>query len=363
MKTLHARRAAVFLLLYAIAVAYGSLYPLVFHYSPNAAPLRWLPLSGRSFLLDFLLNIVFYVPLGAAAFLAFDGGAPSLFFAIATGFMLSFGIEEAQRYIPSRAADYNDLVANSLGTALGAIAAYVWQRAHRRWIPPALVRRFAPQGLVLASLWLAWNGFLLLQLVGRRPLPSGDSPLGWMPAVNEVLGVAIIAIALRPSASPFSNPAQNAPSAAGLLQPDHVRRAGRFALKNTLAPVLLLWLAVQELIPFQWGVRQDFSWLPFEGLFYVRPEIYYPILFGKLFFYTVVVWAMRFRGAAWFWSISIPLAMLAGGEWAQTYIPDRTPETTDLVLAAGGAFLLWMAAPGLSQTQRTRYTACSEVKG
>jgi hypothetical protein len=117
------------------------------------------------------------------------------------------------------------------------------------------------------------------------------------------------------------------------------------------------------LTPFQLGVRQDFSWLPFEGLFYTRPELYYPLVFGKLFFYTAVVWAMRFRGGGWFWSVLIPVAVLAAGEAAQIYIPDRTPETTDLVLMAGGALLLWMAAPGLWQTQRTGYTASSEVKG
>jgi VanZ family protein len=336
MEILYTRRAAVFLFLYVIVVIYGSLYPWMFHYSPSAAPLRWLPFSTGGFLLDFLVNVLFYVPLGAAAFLAIDAGAPGLFFAVAIGFTLSFGVEEAQRYTFSRVGDYNDIVSNSLGTAFGAIAAYAWKRAHRRWIGPALARRFAPEGLVLAGLWLAWNGFLLLPAVSRRPSPYGDSPLGWMPAVNEVLGVVIIAIALRPGIS---------------------------TMKKALGPVLLVWLAIQELTPFQWGVRQDFSWLPFVGLFYARPETYYPLVFGKLFFYTAVVWAMRSRGGGWFWPVLIPLAVLAAGEAAQIYVPDRTPETTDLVLMAGGAFLLWMAAPGLWQPQRTGYTACSEVKG
>ena len=316
MKTLYTRRGAVFLLLYMIAVVYGSLYPWVFHYNPHAAHLRWLPLSTGGFLLDFLLNIVFYVPLGAAAFLAFGGGAAGLFFAFATGFTLSFGVEQAQRYNAWRVGDYNDIVSNSLGTALGAIAAFAWKRAHRHWIRPALARRFAPEGLVLAALWLAWNGFLLLPAVSRHPSQYGDSPPRWIPAVNEVLGIVTVAIALRPGVHP---------------------------MKKALAPLFLLWLAVQELMPFQWGVRQDFSWLPFEGMLYARPEIYFPLVFGKLFFYTAVVWAMRFRGGGWFWAVLIPLAVLAAGEAAQIYIPDHTPETTDLVLMAGGAFLLWMA--------------------
>jgi VanZ family protein len=335
MKALYTRRGAVFLFLYIMAVVYGSLYPWVFHSGPYAA-LRWLSLSSGSFLLDFLANVVFYVPLGAAAFLAFGGGAAGLFFAFAVGFTLSFGVEEAQRHIISRVGDYNDILANSLGTAFGAMAAYAWKRAHRRWIPPAIARRFSPEGLVLAALWLAWNGFLLLPAASRRPLPYVDPPMGWTPAVSEVLGVVILAVALRPRPS---------------------------AIRKTLAPVLLLWVAIQGLMPFQPGVRKGFSWLPFEGLSYAQPEFYYPLVFGKLFFYAAVVWAMRFRGRGWFWPVLIPLAVLAAGEAAQIYITDRTPETTDLVLMAAGAFLLWMAGPGLWQTQRTGYTASSEVKG
>ncbi|HLH44341.1 MAG TPA: VanZ family protein [Bryobacteraceae bacterium] len=335
MKTVYARRGAAFLILYVIAVGYASLYPWEFSYTTSAPPLSWHGLSSRIFLLDSFLNIVFYAPLGAAAFVVFGGRAAGLFFAVAMGFTLSFGVEEAQRYT-SRMGDYNDIVSNTLGTAVGAFAGYAWSRTHGSGIRAAIARRAPAEGLVLAALWLTWNVFLLLPAFSRRPLPDGVFPPAWSQALNEALGAGVVAIALR---------------------------RGACFLRRTLAPALLLWLAIQELTPFQWGVRQDFSWLPFEGLFYNRPEVYYPILFGKLFFYTVVVWALRFRGTGWFWSVSAPIALLAVGEWAQTYIPERTPESTDLVLAAGGAFVLWMAAPGLPETQRSGYTACSEVKG
>jgi VanZ family protein len=324
---LHTRRAALFLTLYAAVVAYASLYPWEFHWNPHAPPLFWIPLRSRGFVLDFLLNILFYIPLGAAAFLAFDAGAVGLFIAVAAGFGLSLGIELAQRYT-LRVGDFDDLTANTLGTVLGAATSFIWKRRHLS--APAFTKRIAPDGAVLATLWIVWNAFLLLPAASRRALPKEASPLAWSSLVNECIGVFALVIALRP----------------------HRRTAGRL-----LAPALLVWLAIQELRPFRWGARQDFSWLPFESLFYSRAEVYYPLLFQKLFFYTLVVWAMRLRGVGWLSAIGIPMAVLAAGEWAQRYLPARTPELTDLVLVAGGAFLLWVAEPQHSKVEVARARA------
>jgi len=38
-------------------------------------------------------------------------------------------------------------------------------------------------------------------------------------------------------------------------------------------------------------------------------------------------------------------AIIAIGEWCQRYMPGRTPELTDLVLLAAGAFLLHCVEP------------------
>jgi hypothetical protein len=38
------------------------------------------------------------------------------------------------------------------------------------------------------------------------------------------------------------------------------------------------------------------------------------------------------------------LVVVAGGEWLQMGLPDRTPESTDLFLLAGGAVLLAIVA-------------------
>ena len=62
------RRAALFLLLYLAAILYLSLYPWTFVSNPGPTSLTWVPLDTRRAILDAFLNVVFYMPLGAAAF-------------------------------------------------------------------------------------------------------------------------------------------------------------------------------------------------------------------------------------------------------------------------------------------------------
>jgi len=52
------------------------------------------------------------------------------------------------------------------------------------------------------------------------------------------------------------------------------------------------------------------------------------------------VWILRESKLRWLWAVAIPAFILAAGEAAQRYLPGRTPESTDLVLLAAGAFLL-----------------------
>jgi VanZ family protein len=56
------------------------------------------------------------------------------------------------------------------------------------------------------------------------------------------------------------------------------------------------------------------------------------------------VWVMRRTGAPMLWAFLAPAAILAVGEFAQRYLPGRTPEITDLVLLAAGAIVLRLTA-------------------
>ncbi len=75
------------------------------------------------FLIDFLGNIVVFIPLGAAAAfaLAKKSRGTRLVAATAVGAGLSAAIELLQSAIPSRFADFDDWLLNTAGTFIGAV--------------------------------------------------------------------------------------------------------------------------------------------------------------------------------------------------------------------------------------------------
>jgi VanZ family protein len=346
-------RALIFLAVYAAAVLYICLYPWEFYWSRHTYPLMWMPLNSRNDILDFLLNIVLYVPVGAAACLALKGRAPGLLLAIPLGFGLSFAVEWTQRFTFLRVGNLDDLTSNTLGTVLGAITALAWRK---------LPRTDYGGGIVLAALWLVWNGFLMLPEFSRHALPREGSSVAWFSSMNAFAGFFALSIALTPRWVLLAILAL-APVPALIGHPlALVERllavVAALALARLIPPrdarwlglVFLLWLAFQEFEPFRFTASNDFQWLPFETLFYSDTAVYYPVVFEKAFFYTAIVWIMRFQGAShqqggWIWAVAMPGVVLAAGEAAQCWLPDRTPELTDLVLMSGGAFLLWLAEP------------------
>jgi VanZ family protein len=277
-------------LVYLCAILYLSLYPAHPGLPPMESKLMWRPILGRRELLDLILNVLFYIPLGAAACVALGQGVPAILGATLLCSLISFGVEYAQLSIPSRDADLRDLAANSFGALCGAVLAFV-----ARYLPVLPASR-----AVFSILWIAWQGFMLL----RRPWSVIDLS-------HELLGLLVLAMVFSRSVSRLS------------------------------APLLLAWLAVEELRPFRFhGPPGAFSWIPFAGWFSGSPESYYGTLGFKVFLYTAVIWVMRRSGAPMLVALLAPATILAVGEYAQRFVPGRTPEITDLVLlAAGGALL------------------------
>jgi VanZ family protein len=290
----------MFLLLYLAAILYLSLYP--WRFVPNAFPktLGWVPLDSRRTILDAVLNVVFYVPLGAAAFLSFRRrGVFAFVAALAFGSLVSFSVECAQLSIPGRVGTFTDLLSNAVGTLLGIVAALAATSAPLA----SRLRLLHSPGVLLLELWAIWQAFTLLPRYG----PAVD-------VSHEIVGLLVLALVAA-------------------------RRRFRVA-----APLLLIWLAADELRPFHFrGPPQPFWWLPFESWFVGALESYYGTFFGKLFFYTAILWVERSSGMRWIWALLVPGAILAVGEFAQRYLPGRTPEITDLFLLGAGAVLLHLS--------------------
>jgi glycopeptide antibiotics resistance protein len=80
---------------------------------------RWLDFGT----VEFLLNVAMFAPLGL--FLVLLLGRRAWWWAILFGVALTFAIEFVQQALPNRVSDPRDLVANSIGTVLGVLAALV----------------------------------------------------------------------------------------------------------------------------------------------------------------------------------------------------------------------------------------------
>jgi glycopeptide antibiotics resistance protein len=115
---------------------WGSLFPFEFHAVPAAEAVRlfWLPwLRGPATwsISDLVSNVLLFVPIGvfltaSASWLPPSGGSPRtglVVVLVVTGaFLLSAALEFAQAFVPYRTPSAVDVMAETLGAALGAAA-------------------------------------------------------------------------------------------------------------------------------------------------------------------------------------------------------------------------------------------------
>ncbi|MGC2518942.1 MAG: VanZ family protein [Burkholderiales bacterium] len=151
---------------YALLVVYASLHPFSGWRDQGLPPLAFLTAPFPRFIsaFDVTANVIGYVPFGFLAVLAVHpsmrGGA-ALAFGIACAFLLSFLLEALQLYLPSRISSNLDLLANTAGGTIGALAAAASSRHMLRdeGLQALRYRFFLPGGradlgLVLLGLWL-----------------------------------------------------------------------------------------------------------------------------------------------------------------------------------------------------------------
>jgi len=180
-------------------ILYASLYPLTGWRDSGAPPLDFL-LAGwpRWFtFFDLLTNVLAYLPLGffgvSALAPALSRGGAVLLVTLG-GIALSFAVELAQNFLPSRIPSNVDLVMNAIGTLVGGLAGARWgimlleggRLAFRR------ARHVAPggwgdTGLLLAGLWLLTQFDPTTLLFGNGDLRRW---LPWSPALAFSIGRA-----------------------------------------------------------------------------------------------------------------------------------------------------------------------------
>jgi VanZ family protein len=357
-------RAKVFFLLYLCAIVYLSLYPWEFALHAKATRLFWAPIVGRRQVLDTVLNVFFYIPLGAAGYLSVRRGRSGWLLAVLAGGLLSWMIEWLQLWSPTRYANLTDLASNTAGTMLGASAAYGAIRG--KWFAENLAGTgFASRwhlhsrATLFLTAWILWQMFPFIPAISLPRLMGLFTllaPWSWRTLVEAFLGFLALRFSLGRSpwlwvaflalfAQAFlldRSLSLSAVTGAGLAWGGGglVRGNGLLWLEVLLPG----WLIFEELRPFTFVQEpRRFGWAPFESWYEVSAGPYYPVIFGKLFLYLSLIWVLKER-RGWRWAIAIPAVVLACGEWMQRYIPGRTPESTDLVLLLAAAVLLALCA-------------------
>jgi VanZ family protein len=144
-----------------LLIGYATLYPFV-PLRPPADDAMSVFFKPRIFAFDFVLNVLAYMPFGLLACHRSieSGGANPAWRAIALGAGLSFALEMCQLFIPYRVASLTDILANAIGSGLGALFLVEPLRsAISRPLGEMRDRIFASglwadAGLVLLVLWL-----------------------------------------------------------------------------------------------------------------------------------------------------------------------------------------------------------------
>jgi VanZ family protein len=353
---------------YVVFVAYLSFYP--FQFVPRVGPfsLGWYWLGSRRMLMDFTLNVWFYVPLGVLGFLTFGRRFGGLLFAVAAGVAVSLSVEFGQLYVPGRYSGLPDFAANALGTLFGALVAYAGSGIGLGASASTFVHsagwRLPPDRALLLAFWMLGQGFPFFPDLHAVRLTDAvrsftHFPADWNQGLQTFLGFLVLAIALRRSYWIFVAfamiPAQtllayhsfslanliaaSAAWAVGVALGAHIKVR---PIATALGVALLLGVLAEELRPFRMSViATPFGWVPFES--FVRGNVTESsgsVIFSKLLLYTGSIWLLRALGwRLWTGTVAI-VTTLAVGEWSQRYIPGRGPESTDIVIALCGALVV-----------------------
>jgi VanZ family protein len=361
-----------FLIAAAIIVAvilYGSLYPFAF-YQPEdgVGPLKhlvesWAETPGRG---DFVANIFLYLPLGFFGSLAVAGSGRALLrillVALAGG-TLSTTMELTQYYIAGRVSAADDVYANLIGTVLGAIAGN-FVGGDFLWLP---LRDVAANRVpcLLLGLWLAYRLYPYVPTIDLHkywdalkpvlfyPRPTGYDLFrytavwltvgslieaiggrrrGWLlfPLfITAALSAKVVIIGKSLSAAEIAGAATAL--AVWLLLAVNV--SGRIRIIAT-ALLFSAYIVAERLEPFQFSAYgQAFGWIPFRSFLYGSVEVNITSFLEKAFLYGALIWLLGRSGLRSGVSTILAAIMLFAASWTETYLPGRSAEITDALMA------------------------------
>ena len=353
-------------------IAYGSLYPFTFHWvEDGVGPLHtllegWNKAPGRG---DFVSNILLYMPLGFIGTITVGRrvGLSQLALTVLIGFGLSLSVEVLQYYDAGRDTEATDLYANTLGTAIGAAVGWFFGQDFR--LP--LLREISANR-VPALLLTAWLGYRLypyvptidlhkywaaLKPVFLYPQLPPDALfrhiavwLGICVMIEKIAGdrraggligrfavflifASILIISTRVTLAQITGIA--IAFAVWRLLPSFASRV------LTAAAVMGAYVVVFRLDPFVFSATPGpYGWMPFLSFMQGSIDVDVRSFFEKFFLYGGLIWLLAEAGLATRLSTLLVTATVLGASFAQVFIPGRSAEITDAILAlATGEFI------------------------
>ena len=361
-----------FLIAAAIIIAvilYGSLFPFAFYqHEGGVGPIRnlirsWAETPGRG---DFVANVFFYLPLGFFGSLATAGRGRTMrriLLVTLAGGLLSTTMELAQYYIAGRVSAADDVYANLIGTVLGAIVGNLAGRDFL-WLP---FREIADNRVpcLLLALWLAYRLYPYVPTIdlhkyweALKPVVFHPRPTGydlfrytaiWLTvgSLIEAVGglrrgwllfplfIATVMAAKVVIVGKALSAAEIAGAATALAI--WLLLAVSFGARLRVAVTALLFAAyivAERLEPFQFSAYgRAFGWIPFRSFLGGSVEVNITSFLEKAFLYGALIWLLEKSGLRSGVSTIVVAIMLFAASWAETYLPGRSAEITDVLMA------------------------------
>ena len=349
----------------AILIAYGSLYPFVFH---DAGLLKadvshflagWRqPPESRG---DILANLLLYIPLGLTAALAF-GQSRTLgaVLAVLAGCALSLSIELAQFYDAGRVSAFSDFALNAAGVVVGVVVALMTGARSVRTSWPAGSEPAFARLLLLA--WLGWRLYPYVPTLEIHKYWRSLEPVlfaqnveaydvlrygalwlsviflfrtGVRRSMSLLLLVMLAFFAAKASiiGQVLSLPELLGAGLALLFSPFILGRFARVGVPAT-AVLLTVILVLTRVLPWEFAAApKPFQWIPFFGFLHGSQQVDAISFAQKFYLYGVVLLLLVRSGVRLRFAIALECAILFGTSLLQTFMVGRSAEISDAVLA------------------------------
>ncbi len=372
---------------YTALLVYGSLFPFVGWETPDVSPWEQFLSPGRVSRADLVLNVLIYLPLGwlAARVFAGAGHVRAVLLATLAGSLLSLGVEYLQALLPMRVPSFHDWGWNTLGTFGGAVvhrqlaALGPWiRRTATRLVDDGPVPRL---GVAVVGVWAAGQLFPFVPSpdvgnlrAGLRPVwhvlrgSASFEPSRALGYALAILGLSIIlSAALRPECRrrrlfvcafffcvllakvPVVRQQLSLEAFAGaalaFLVVGFLREPER---ASSLACAVIAGAVVLDQLRSGGGAAgvAAFNWIPFRahlvndltGIEDVLDTVWPFLAFGYLAIRAQPSRPQRVAAAG----IGVVFLSVLLLEWLQTFVPGRSPDVTDAIIAAAAWTIPWI---------------------